>query len=107
MEGSIEEIKSLGIREGAEMEKQDRTVMVTTGPAAWGYAAEIPLSLRGRLDRKYWYWIRIQAQVLKRQAGIGLLSGDDLLNEKMIGTGSKRDVFVILDRQRKVGDHPQ
>jgi hypothetical protein len=26
------------------------------------------------------------------------LIGDDLLNEKMIATGSKRDVFVILDR---------
>jgi hypothetical protein len=92
------DVKSLGIRDGMELERQDGTVRVTTNSAPWAYAAEIPLSLPGELDRKYWYWINVQAHVLEGQVGIGLLAGDDLVNETIIRAGSKRDFFVILDR---------
>lgn len=100
MEGSIDvrEIKSVGIGEGAAIEKQNRAVKVTTGSASWAYAAEIPLSLPDRLDRKYWYWVKIHVQVLRGQVGLGLLIGDDVLNEKMVAIGSEvLDIYVRLD----------
>jgi hypothetical protein len=94
----VKETKSLAIWGPAKTENQGRTIRVTTGSASWGYAAEIPLFLPKGLDGEYWYWVKIQAQVLHGQVGIGILIGDDLLNEKMIAAGSKGDVFVILDR---------
>jgi glycosyltransferase involved in cell wall biosynthesis len=77
---------------------------VITGPGSWHYSALLPLAAGNGLDRKRWYWAKLNVRVQYGQVGIGLLAPDDILSERMIVPEDGRlDVFVRLNHPDATG----
>lgn len=69
---------------------------VRTGPNAWSYTLFLPNPL-SKLNSKCWTWICFSLEVKSGTIGIGLLYGNELVNEKIISqTQGEINVYLSL-----------
>jgi hypothetical protein len=81
---------------GAVVERGTVT-RVRTPEGAWEYAAEIPLPEVTDFDPGYWYWVRLELDVVVGQIGVAVLVGSDIAHEQILSRAQGRQsVFVTV-----------
>ncbi len=74
-------------------------VQVSTPGQPWGYAAYLPAV--GPVDTDMWAWVRVSIRVTKGAIGVGLLDGDEILDEEVCGvTDRPEEIWLRLPAGR-------
>lgn len=99
----LEDIYAAPWWEGAKIEC-GRTARVTTSSKPWSYSALIPLPSEQISEAGFWYWAKLNLQVLSGEIGIGLFAADNIHGEQTISPEHGRiDVFVRLNQPKATG----
>lgn len=73
-------------------------VDITGGPDAWSYAWQLPVPAGPGEPR---LWVEADAEVTGGRAGIGLMQGDDLVDERVLGVGARAPVYLRIRDPRQ------
>jgi hypothetical protein len=75
---------------------RDPDVLVSTGPAAWSSAAELPIIVPQALFSNHFLWLRVQCDIAVGAVGIAVLADSEMIHEHIANVGPCDQFIPIL-----------
>lgn len=76
----------------------DGAVQIETASSQWAYACIFEIDRDVASDPERLYWIAVELSVSRGEFGVGLLTDDELINERFVPQAERGELFLALNK---------